>query len=257
MLISWNKLIYMQPSWVSEQAGRDKTEQLVCFSSVVKNTTAVIWKEQVSHLCKVFCLFFSSLLAIQCSVLQINCLISVPHSQDCWAYCKPESCILVLLGGKRCVLLLGMPYYHMVSSVNKPHRERDACLSVHLEECLATNRVSSGKILGGKSEDIFFCFKEIDSWYLVLPISMGRSTFGMWPAFSLKVTDWLRRKTLKARLNHSSFSTIPRRNNFLLYSAETVLLADLGRTKRMFCWLLTHIREPHMNHRIIKVGKDF
>lgn len=122
----------------------------------------------MSHLCKVFCLFFSSLLVIQLSVLQINCLISVPHSQGCWGYGKPGSCIPVLLGGKCCVLLLGMPYYHMVTMLIKL-TERAACLLVHLEECLVTNRISSGKISGRKSEDTFLSFKEIfkDNWYLI------------------------------------------------------------------------------------------
>lgn len=119
-------------------------------------------------MCKVFCLFFSSLLAIQLSVLQINCLISVPHSQDCWGRGKPGSCIPVLLGGKCSVLLLGMPYYHMVSSVNKPHRER--CVSFGSprrtprckwgfckEDCWAKR----------KKSDLFLFCKEIDNWWLV------------------------------------------------------------------------------------------
>lgn len=113
---------------LSLEASWERQDRAAClFFICSKNTTAVIWKEQVSHLCKVFCLFFSSLLAIQLSVLQINCLISAPHCQDCRGHGKPGSCIPVLLGGKCDILLLGMPYYHMVSSVNKPHRER--CMS--------------------------------------------------------------------------------------------------------------------------------
>lgn len=70
-----------------------------------------------------------------------------------------------------------MPYCHMVSSVNKPHTERDACLSVHLEECLATNKASVRKTAGEERKKTKKKKRKNQKMPIRLLIPMGASTF--------------------------------------------------------------------------------
>lgn len=167
MLISWRKLICIQPSWVESLSKLGETRQRSLFSICSKNTTAVNWKEQAPHLGKGFCLFFSSLLVIQLSVLQINCLISVPHSQDFWGCGKPGSCVPVILeeSGIFCCWVCPLTAWKVVLA---NLRGRDAHLSVHLEGCLARKKVLARKSDegGGKSENTFLSFMEIETWQL-------------------------------------------------------------------------------------------